>query len=327
MLVKMLITIVKWTILSLALLLLAGFTYEQYSRWSLEKNLYHGKTFADVNGDRIHYVKKGSGPYTVVFVSGLGSNSFIWKEIQDNISPYAVTIAYDRIGLFLSQPGKDSLTNASVTAELTTLLEKTNCPKPYILVGHSMAGIYLRPFIQQHEKDIAGIVFVDSSHPLMVKKMPPALFESLTAEPAWQVSLSVALGWYRLKHIWEPIATDIPVTHPVHIHARNYFYKSCKTTLMEGLSDLNNMEDGERYTSFGNIPLTLIMGTGTIRYAGMSDEAAAQYRVLWEDLQHDLLKLSTNSRLIKADKSGHVIQVTEPNVIIDAVRQTIAAVQ
>lgn len=142
-------------LLSIGGLLLVGLVYEQYSRWQMEKRLKGKGTFAQVGKYKLHYTKIGQGDCTVVFQSGLGSDGSIWREVLQEIAKNAVTISYDKSRLFYSENGDTTKSNASISNELYALLEQTNCPKPYVLVGHSMAGIYLRKFAEDH---LAGMV-------------------------------------------------------------------------------------------------------------------------------------------------------------------------
>ncbi|RQO75500.1 hypothetical protein DBR43_09145 [Pedobacter sp. KBW06] len=314
----------KWTFIVLAVLLIAGVIFEQYSRWSLERDFKKGKTFVEINGRPLHYVKKGTGNCTIVFQSGMGSNHFIWKEIQDSLSKDAVTLSYDRNGLLLSDATGQPPTNDLITAELQQLLEKTTCPKPYILVGHSMAGIYLRPFIKNNEKDISGIVFVEAAHPLQMKKASPKLLKALSVPPHWLIKFMVNTGIYRTVFSFMPLSPEIPVSHPLHQLEKDFFYRSCNKILEEAKNDTSNFEDAMRYTSFGNIPLTVIMGNAPVRYAGFKDpEVREEFKQLVNEVQHDLLKLSKNSRLIKAEHSGHIPQIHENNLIIAEIRKNL----
>ncbi len=45
---------------------------------------------------------------------------------------------------------------------------------------------------------------------------------------------------------------------------------------------------------------------------------------IWFELQDDHLKLSTNSKQIFAQKSGHYVQLDEPQVVVDAVKELIS---
>ena len=311
-----------WLIASIGVLLLTGILFEQYSRWRLEKDIYEGKTFAEIDEHKIHYVKKGEGNKTVVFVSGLGSNNTIWQETQDSIAKNAVTISYDRSGLFLSDKSEAPITNDAASKELARLLEKTNCHKPYIIVAHSMAGIYMRPFITSHAKDITGIVFVEAAHPLQMKKASPQLLKAISAPPMWLIRFVVNTGIYRTLFSFVQLNPELSIDHPMHIHERNFFYKSYETLIKEAENDDRNFKDAEKYNSFGDIPLTDIVGTSDIRSAFFKDpNLKKEYRDLVYEIHADLLNLSTNSRSVKATKSGHVVQINDSDLITGEIRK------
>lgn len=63
--------------------------------------------FVQVNGNQVHFVKKGTGAQTVIFQSGLGSDHKIWEDFQDSLSRYTTTILYDRSGLLWSEGSKN----------------------------------------------------------------------------------------------------------------------------------------------------------------------------------------------------------------------------
>ncbi|GAB3420675.1 alpha/beta hydrolase [Niabella aquatica] len=323
--IESMLPFLKWFLFILAFLLLAGILFEQYSRWKLEKTAFTGKPFVEINGKPLHYVKKGQGNCTVVFQSGMGSSYAIWQEIQDSISQNAVTIAYDRNGLMLSEATDAPVTNDQVAEELQLLLEKTNCPKPYILVGHSMAGIYLRPFIKKNEQDIAGIVFVEASHPQQIKKASPELLKALSIPPRWLIKFAVNTGIYRTMFSFVPLSPEIPMNHPLHRLEKDFFYRSCDKILEEVENDALNFKNAEKYTSFGNIPLTVITGTSEIRYAAIKDTVVRnEYRQWVDEMQHDLLKLSANSWLIKAPNSGHLVQINDGALLIREIRNMLS---
>lgn len=320
--IDLLFSFLKWLFIISISILLIGVLFEQYSRWRLEKTAFINKTFVDIKGKPLHYVKKGQGNCTVVFQSGMGSGHSIWQEIQDSLAPLAVTIAYDRNGLVLSEANGSPVTNNQVSEELQLLLEKTACPKPYILMGHSMAGIYLRPFIKRNEQHIAGIVFVDASHPLQIKKASPELLKALRVPSPWLIKLAVNTGVYRTLFSFVPLSPEIPMHHRLHKQERDFFYRSYNTVIDELEHDRQNFEDAEQYTSFGDIPLTVIVGTAEVRYAGIKNENVKnEYRQWWDKAQHDLLNLSTNSRLVKAKNSGHMLQINDASLLIEEIRK------
>lgn len=320
--IELALSFLKWSFFILISLLLAGFIFERYSRWALERHVTKGKTFVEINGKPLHYVKKGEGNCTIVFQSGMGSSYAIWQEIQECVSQNAVTISYDRNGIMFSETNGLPVTNNQVSEELEMLLEKTNCPKPYILVGHSMAGIYLRPFIKRNEKDIMGIVFAEAAHPKQIEKASPELLKSLSVPPRWLIDFVVNTGIYRTLFSFTAISPEIPLNHPLHKLEKDFFYKSYNKVLEELDNDTLNFKDAEQYSSFGNIPLTVIMGTSDIRYARIKNSAIKdEYKALVKEVQHDLLKLSTNSNLIEAKNSGHLLQINDNALLTTEIKK------
>lgn len=319
------LTFLKLIFIIVVSILVMGVLFEQYARWRLERTAFKGKTFVEINGFNMHYVKKGEGNCTVVFQSGMGGNHGIWQEIQDSVSKNAVTISYDRNGLMLSESAGLAVTNDQVARELQMLLEKTGCPKPYILVGHSMAGIYLRPFIKRNEKDISGIVFVEASHPDQIKRASPELIKALSPPPGWFIKFVAGTGIYRTLFSIIPLSPEIPMDHRLHRLEKNFFYRSYDKLLEELENDRLNFQDAKQYADFGNIPLTVIMGTADVRYTGIKSAAVRnEYRQLIDEVQHDLLNLSSHSRLIKAENSGHVPQVNDGALLIAEIRKFVS---
>lgn len=120
----------------------------------------------DIGGRRLHIVCKGpehDSP-TVIFESGAFGFSADWAEVQDRLSAHGVhSCAYDRAGLGRSDPGPKPRDGLAITRDLEALLQHADVPGPYILVGHSMAGLYVRIFAAQHPDQVKGVVLVDAT--------------------------------------------------------------------------------------------------------------------------------------------------------------------
>lgn len=314
----------KWMFLSAVVLLLIGIVYERISRWRLEQEVFKGRTFASINGRQIHYVKQGGGNCTVIFASGMGSSHQIWSRVQRELSKNCVTLSYDRSGILFSTPAIGKVTNAAVSAELSMLLEQTACPKPYIVVAHSMAGIYLRPFISTHSKDIAGILFIEAANPKQISKADPDLLAVLRHPRAWLIRSAVETGLYRLFYSFVPFSPEISQHDPFQQQEKNFFYRSMSTLIEELDQTETNFEAATLYPSFGSIPLTIMLGTSGLRYQGIKDETIKRKYADWlHETQHELLQLSTSSRLIEAPNSVHLVQVSDGAAVVSAIKELI----
>jgi pimeloyl-ACP methyl ester carboxylesterase len=119
-----------------------------------------------VGGDRLHVETIGESGPTVVFEAGLGNDATTWKSVAGPISAFARVVLYDRVGLGQSSGLID--TSAAVTAEevasrLHALLAAAGIQQPYILVGHSLGGLYMQMFARKYPKQVCGVVLLESS--------------------------------------------------------------------------------------------------------------------------------------------------------------------
>jgi pimeloyl-ACP methyl ester carboxylesterase len=139
------------------------------------------QTFSRVNADgpMLRMMLAGAGNSTVVFESGSGSPLETWIRIQPEISTFARTISYDRAGNGLSTKGATPRDGRHVATELHAALHNARVAPPYILVGHSLGGPYIRIFAGMYPEEVAGLVLVDPTQEELIawnkarKAQPP----------------------------------------------------------------------------------------------------------------------------------------------------------
>ena len=123
-----------------------------------------GQTYT-VDGRKMFMECTGSGSPTIVLDAGLGNDSTIWANVQPALAKTTRVCAYDRAGFGLSQARPAPRDADHIAAELHGLLIQANIARPIVLMGHSIAGIYMRDYAARYPEDLAGLVFVDSSTP------------------------------------------------------------------------------------------------------------------------------------------------------------------
>ncbi len=101
----------------------------------------------------------------VVFENGLGGRMEWWKEVLPEISKDTTTFAYNRPGYGNSDPVSTPRDGSHIVEELRTLLHSKDLKPPYILVGHSLGGLYLQLFARRYSAEISALILVDSTHP------------------------------------------------------------------------------------------------------------------------------------------------------------------
>jgi pimeloyl-ACP methyl ester carboxylesterase len=117
--------------------------------------------------DELHHRVKleGKGPRTVILESGLGDTLDIWQTVQPLIAARcARTLSYNRAGYLGSDNSNAPRDAATIVAELRAELGRQKIKPPYVLVGHSLGGLYMQYFARNYPDEVAGLVLVDSTH-------------------------------------------------------------------------------------------------------------------------------------------------------------------
>jgi pimeloyl-ACP methyl ester carboxylesterase len=132
-----------------------------------------------------------SGPW-VVFESGLGAGMNDWAKVAPMLAACTRVVLYDRLGIGTSPPLDDNgpVVASAVAGRLARLLRTINATPPYILVGHSLAGLYVQSFARLYPQYVAGVVLVDAVSPLE----PPGVFQSTVPPPPGSTAAAEEAG-------------------------------------------------------------------------------------------------------------------------------------
>src|SRR4051794_23181215 len=146
----------------------------------------------DVGGHRLYIECTGTGSPVVVLQSGLGESSSYWGRIAPALAPSTTVCAYDRAGHGRSDSVAAPQDAIALATDLHTLLERADVPGPYVVVGHSSGGPYVRAFAARYPEQIAGMVLLDAQ---------PA--DAFTALPDYPTTYPVLRTIYSLS---QPLA-------------------------------------------------------------------------------------------------------------------------
>lgn len=164
----------------------------------------------DIGGRRLRLVAEGpvadsagAQTPTVLLEAGAFGFSADWSVVQAQLAARGIrSLAYDRAGLGHSDAGPEPRDGHSVLEDLERLLTAAGEAPPYILVGHSMAGLRVQLFAARHPGWVSGVVLVDASTPeatdSRIGRTYLGAFVALSRLAAWLAGLGLIRPFSRL---------------------------------------------------------------------------------------------------------------------------------
>ena len=106
-----------------------------------------------------------NGVHTVVGLAGWGDGEMFlgWRQMTAEIEKDNRLIFVDRAGYGLSDDTKQEMTPENVVEEYRTALQNAGIEAPYLLLVHSMGGVYATYWESKYPDEIEAIVFVDAT--------------------------------------------------------------------------------------------------------------------------------------------------------------------
>ena len=117
----------------------------------------------DVGGRTLHFICSGAGSPTIILEAGASAFAIDWSLVQPEVARRNRVCSYDRAGSGWSQPRGEVDTPARIVRDLHAALAAAGEKPPYVLVGASMGGVYVRLYQLEYPTEVAGLVFVDPS--------------------------------------------------------------------------------------------------------------------------------------------------------------------
>ncbi|NTU62098.1 MAG: alpha/beta hydrolase [Chloroflexi bacterium] len=320
--------------------ILAGWTWRRGAKAKAELAARYpapGK-LVDVGGYRLHINCQGQGSPTVVIEPGNGDFSLCWSPIQREVAKFTRVCTYDRAGLGWSDCSPRPRTAHNLVEDLHTLLIRSGVEPPYVLVGHSLGGPLVRLYAHEHPDQVAGMVLVDSAHEEEFLRAPEAV-KRLQAN-----SVKMMNGILRLMQAATTagVFALVPRLYPrqalsmVPEEARETYRgltsadAKCVAAIREEYGAYEDHFAAMRaahITALGDIPLIVLSHGKTQQIPGLSAEVSREFEQISDQLHVELTAQSPNGKRIIAEQSGHYIQLDQPDLVIDAIREVVEAVR
>jgi pimeloyl-ACP methyl ester carboxylesterase len=242
-----------------------------------------------IGGRRIAVYCEGASAAspTVVLVPAGGRPARDWTPVQPGIAAFTRVCSYDHANTGSSdKAASQPQPLEEVVDDLHAWLQASGEKGPFVLVGHSISGLYIRRFSARYPRECAGLVFVDSAHEeqaLRLHELDPQgpAPDELLARLGFFVKPGQRLEW----------RTGVPLI-----------------VLAAGQPKPRRARDGS--DSQAN---------------RMTEEQFQAWDRTWREFQQDLAGRSAHGQLRIAQNSGHWIQRDEPDLVVQAIRDVIGS--
>jgi pimeloyl-ACP methyl ester carboxylesterase len=260
----------------------------------------------DIGGAKLHINCTGTGSPAVVLEAGFPGSSMDWVLVQPVVAQFTQVCSYDRAGFGWSEKGKEPRASSQIVEDLNQLLSKAGISGPYVIVGHSLGGLYARAYARKFPASVVGMVLVDATHEDQWDFEPKRYWEpSGTASirlPQPNVERPQAVAAI-LKEMW---ATDS--------------WKAGERSEREGIK--HTVDDAQKESKrLPAIPL-LVLSVGT--EAGWSDNVATGV-LKSQQLQREMAAFSPLGKWMPVGGANHYIHLSQPAAVVDAIRQVVQA--
>jgi pimeloyl-ACP methyl ester carboxylesterase len=167
----------------------------------------------DIGGHSLYIDCRGEGSPTIVFEAGAGGDAGGWGAVFPEATALTRACVYNRAGLHRSGPAPSTgrRTGAVIADDLARLLRASEERPPYVIVAHSLGGVYARIFADRYRADVAGIVLDDAFNPDLFGAQVAAA--PLEVRDEWLADM--AATFRRVESIegidWDGTATELAV--------------------------------------------------------------------------------------------------------------------
>jgi pimeloyl-ACP methyl ester carboxylesterase len=275
------------------------------------------------DGRRIRTVLAGDAPGPlVVFEAGMSAPAAEWLVVQRGVSAHARTLAYDRAGYGGSDRDDHPRTLERMADDLRDTLEAAGERGPVVLVAHSWGGPIARVFARRHPERMAGVVLVDASLAAFTATRRQAFLGELSFRIT---SLLLRLGAVNtvvrmaLPHGPSAAFSDADMA----VLTRDYASIGAMRTgvqevrqLMVDRALLEELQDA----GFPDIPVVSVQG-GRLEPSA----SARRFRDAFNAAAEALARRQAQGRFVIAEGAGHLVPQEQPEVVVAAVLDVLAA--
>jgi pimeloyl-ACP methyl ester carboxylesterase len=283
----------------------------------------------DVGGRKLHLNCRGNGSPTVILVAGGGAYSIDWSLVQPRIAQATRVCSYDRAGLGWSDPGPTDETVEQTVADLHSLLGVAGEKGPFVLVGASIGGIFIRAYHHAYPGDVAALVFTNSSNRI-------GFFSNGKGGLIWDLSEEEIRSGFPLPAAnrspkptregepFDRLSADLQAVRlwlDVRLWERSDPAKATPDSLLswrkEFRREFDEVGSGQEHP-LGHLPVVVLSSAPAATAADLAKRDTAGPMVDF---------LSSNFVHMTATGSGHEIHLYQPDMVVQAIQRELASIR
>lgn len=294
---------IKWLAIGIvSVLILCVASHYALTAYEKNSNPPIGKMI-DVDGGKMHVYTRGNSPNTIVLMPGLATPSPIYdymplvKALEND---YTVCVV-EPLGYGWSSQTNTPRTNEAIVEQTRSALKQANLKPPYILVPHSVSGLYALHYANTYPEEIKAVVGLDITYPASIEFMPKP-----DSQPINLFGLANAAGILRIAVWLDP--TLLEYEYPEYtardkqvlamFNAWNYGNKTVENETSEIFANCTKLLN-KKFPE--TIPVRMILSSENIE-SGKNESPAFDWV-----LEHEkLIEGNKNAQTITVDGSHYI---------------------
>jgi pimeloyl-ACP methyl ester carboxylesterase len=291
------------------------------------------------HGRRMNLYCRGAGSPAVILDAGLGGSLSTWGLVQPALSKRTKTCSYDRAGLGFSDAATRPSTVANIAEDLHLLLKAAHVKPPYILVGHSSAGMNVRVYADRYPPEVVGLVLVDPSHEDQSSRIwaisapgGKAKWDAYLAEQSECIN-EAEKGLVKGTPTYKKCVGDDDPRMSTEINeAQDRIFvtrrwQAAVASERQGVFYESADETRATRRDFGDMPIIVLTHQPHPKADDETEEQGEKRTLIWEELHSQVAAMSSRGINAIVPNANHSIQFDRPQVVIDAVIQAVAISQ
>ncbi|AKG34787.1 alpha/beta fold hydrolase [Paenibacillus durus] len=306
-----LLKVIVAVVIAILLFIAIVYTVNKISSHSEQKRMEQYGQHVSVDGKQMNVFIQGQGEETVVLLPGYGTAApaLDFKPLISELIPYYKVVVIEPFGYGLSDQTQKERSTANIVSEIHEALQSLHIDR-YILMAHSISGIYSLDYVNQYPNEVRAFIGLDSSVPSLREQK---IDSSVTEPIKWFRNLGFARLQLKLSaDPYDGLPYDEQTKEQLNILIHKNMYNN--TQLNEAVSMYSNFKAAEQLTFPSNLPVLFFV------------QANHPVTDRWIPEHEKQIEESVHGEMVLLD-AGHYLYRSHPKEISGKIRDFIGGIK